>query len=99
MRVSLSGKHSSSYKKTGMFIHRIYSVWKKASAALKANHQKRMNKHAYTLLLQNDDYLLRDIGVSRESLLEMRSSENAANIDRTFEKSRATNGRFVSPDL
>ena len=71
----------------------ITGLWQWIGDKLQAVHQNRRNQRTYSMLLQNDDYLLRDIGINRHDIERLARYNGSIEAGRELEKLRITQGR------
>lgn len=69
-------------------------IWDDIGTVLQRWHQGRQNWKVYSQLLENDEYLLRDIGVSREEIYKAREKKKISELAASWERSKATTGRL-----
>jgi uncharacterized protein YjiS (DUF1127 family) len=62
-------------------------------SGLKSYLQQRQNRKAYDMLLQHDDYLLRDIGVTRDRIRRVRDGAGSQHNDHLRRDGAVTWGR------
>ncbi len=96
MAVTLFKKSTSLNTKPATFTRLISDLWATLGNKLQHMHQNKKNRETYTLLLQNDDYLLRDIGVSREGIRALHGKTGQFDAGCELEKIRATAGRNLN---
>ncbi len=68
-------------------------LWQWIGDKLQTLYQNRKNQRTYSLLLQNDDYLLRDIGINRHDIERLARYNGSIEAGRELEKLRITQGR------
>lgn len=70
---TLPGKKSSAGESSSTITFTFFGhIWNGIGNYLKREQQIRKNNEAYTLLLESDDYILRDIGISRADIRKRR---------------------------
>lgn len=94
MTIATSYKKSASCHRSRALFNIAALLWHGLGNVLQRMAQNRINHRTYSLLLQNDDYLLRDIGVSRDDIRRLSNRNDEIDAGRELEKLRATNGRL-----
>ncbi|MEP3246893.1 MAG: DUF1127 domain-containing protein [Sneathiella sp.] len=95
MTTAPSHKQSASCHRSRALFNIVDGLWRGLGNALQRMSQNRINHRTYSLLLQNDDYLLRDIGVNRDDIRRRSNRNEEIDAGRELEKLRATNGRLL----
>ena len=93
MAVSKSNEQSILIRNSGIVFDLAVTAWNQFGDYLQRRHQARKNKKSYQRLLENDDYLLRDVGLSREIVQRMEQSSSNSNAELELQKRRWTSGR------
>jgi|GEM_PF-5384934 len=95
MAVSKSNEQSNLNRNSGIVFGLAATAWNQFGDYLQRKHQARKNKRTYQRLLENDDYLLRDIGLSRRIVHQMKQSSTNSDTELELQKIRATAGRYL----
>lgn len=93
MAAQIFKKPASLRGKTTAFAQQISRLWFALGDKLQDMRQNKKNRDTYTLLLENDDYLLRDIGVTRNGIQILRAKIGRVDAGCELEKIRAASGR------
>lgn len=96
MAVSKMNKQSVLNKNSNTVFGLVTTAWYQLGEYLQRRHQLRRNKKTYQRLLENDDYLLDDIGLSRGIIQEMKRSLPNEDVSLELQKIRFTGGRYLS---
>ncbi|MEH6403818.1 MAG: hypothetical protein V7750_10630 [Sneathiella sp.] len=94
MATSRSNEQSNTNRNFDVVFGFAATVWKQYGDYLQRRHQVRKNNKTYQRLLENDDYLLRDIGISRKIIQQMKHSTHNEDAGFKLQKIRSTAGRY-----
>ena len=72
------------------------SLWLQLGGYLQCRHQKQKNNKTCKILLEHDEYRLRDVGLTRNIVKEYEIVFSHTNVAQELQKFRTTKGRDLS---